>query len=452
MFLVTLADMETLEAQYPELKDKLRNNGSEVRRYRYDDNVDTDNKTMLVDWYYKKQQNERTVLHYVKFCNGVVLYASENEPELAERGWYDDANYPFVLDPLYPVEGQPSGYGMVDIAAGTQKDIDTLSQAIVANTAMAATPRYFSRVEGGINEEEFADWTKPIVHTNSNLGADSIAQINVNPVSGNIISVLQQKIDEIKFVTGNTDINNGGTPAGVTAASAIAALKEDAGRTSKDTNKAAYRAYKKIVCMVIERIRQFYDLPRQFRILGKRGEEKFVTYSNAGLQAQSMGVVPGTDEEAYRLPVMDIEVRAQRENAYTKMAQNELALQFYGQGFFNPQLTDQALMALDMMEFRGKEELCDKIAQNGTLQQKLAQMSQLALQMAQQFAPEMADGIAQLIMGGAAPAMGAQSGGGSNGVAALKGADETANAEKESQESTRMKNMRARVENASRVD
>lgn len=354
VFLVSLEDVEELERRYPEQREKLRDNGNDLSKYKYDDNVDVTGKAMVVDWYYKVSDGGRTMLHYVKFCGNCVLYASEDDPDCTD-GWYMDGRYPIVLDALYPVEGSPTGYGLIDVAAGTQKDIDLLSQAIVSNTTMSATPRFFVRKDGAINMDQYADWTQPFVTVNSNLGADSVSQININPVSGNVINVLTQKIEELKFVTGNSDVNNGSTPSGVTAASAIAALKEDAGRTSKDSNKSMYRAYRKIITMVIERVRQFYDLPRQFRIIGPRGERRFVSYTNQGLQPQPLGMLPGDTEMSYRLPVLDIDVRAQREDAYTKMAQNELALQFYQQGFFNPNMTDQALMALDMMEFKGRE-------------------------------------------------------------------------------------------------
>ena len=113
-----------------------------------------------------------------------------------------------------------------------------------------------------------------------------------------------------------------------------------------------------------------------------------------------------------RLPLFDIEVRAQRENAYTKMSQNELALQFFGNGMLNPQLTNQALMALEMMDFRGKDELKKKIEQQGTLMDVLMQMGQLAMKMAQSYQPDLTPQIGMLMqgiaadMGGAIPAGG----------------------------------------------
>ena len=44
--------------------------------------------------------------------------------------------------------------------------------------------------------------------------------------------------------------------------------------------------------MCIERIRQFYDIPRKFRIMGPSGEEEFTSYSNANLGVQQLIALP----------------------------------------------------------------------------------------------------------------------------------------------------------------
>lgn len=411
VFYVSFEDKRALEEQYPQLKGKLNSTKISVDKYKTDDSQDLSDKTVVVDWYYKKQG----VLHYCKYVNETCLYSSEEEG--LERGYYEDGEYPFVLDALYPVEGSPAGYGMIDVAKDTQADIDKISQALVINAEVSATPRYWVRPDGGVNEEEFTDLSNPLVHA-KNLGQETLRAMDVPNMSGAAMQMLQQKIDEIKFITGNTDVNNGGVPSGVTAASAIAALKEDSGRSSKDSTKAAYRAYRKIVIKVIERIRQFYDVPRQFRILGAEGQEQFVSYDNSRLKPQVIpNLLPGVEEAqqqepGMRLPLFDIEVRAQRENAYTKMSQNELALQFFGNGMLNPQLTNQALMALEMMDFRGKDELKKKIEQQGTLMDVLMQMGQVAMALSQKYQPELTQQIGMLMqgiaadMGGAIPAGG----------------------------------------------
>ena len=397
VFLLALRDNDLLEAEYPQLAGKLGGGKDfSLAEYKADDRIDTAEKSVVVDWYYKTWEGGRSILHYCKYVGSEILYSTENEG-MAE-GLYEDGEYPFVLDPLFPVEGSPCGYGYIDIGKDTQADIDLLNQAIVTNAAMNATPRYFQRQDSGINEAEFADFTKPIVHVSGSMSQDAITPITAPILPGSAVDVMNAKVEELKFITGNSDVNNGGAPSGVTAASAIAALQETAGRSSRDSTKAAYRAYRRVVNMVVERIRQFYDLPRQFRITGKNGQEEFTDYSNQGLKLQPQGQQFGVDM-GMRKPVFDIDVRAQTENPFNKVSQNELAIQLFQMGIFNPETADMSLMMLDMMDFKGKEELTQKIRQGQTMQQQLAQYQQLALQLAQQISPQLAEQVGAQIMG-----------------------------------------------------
>lgn len=418
IFLTEMVDNDLLVEKYPELRGKLNSKQQVQKKYNTDDVINFDNKSMVVDWYYKKYQNGRQVLHFAKLVGDTILQATENDTEqrydtmtmpdgsivqqpvgkpMAETGLYDDGEYPFVVDALFPVEGSIAGYGYIDIGKSTQEQIDRMNQAIVKNAIMSTTPRWFKRSDGSVNEQEFADWTKPFVHVDGNLGQDSLVPIQVNMLNSNYIAILQNKIEELKWTTGNTDVNNGATNSGVTAASAIAALQEASGRSSKDSTKSAYRAYARMIRMVIERIRQFYDLPRQFRIVGQRGAEQFVQYSNQGLQPQTLYGANG-QPDGLRKPVFDIEVSAQKASEYTSMAQNELALQFFQLGFFNPQMVDQALSTLDMMDFDGKDSIIQKIQENADLQQRLIEWQQLALAVADRYDPVMGEELAQKIL------------------------------------------------------
>ncbi len=401
LFYAELVDNDVLKQRYPQVGDTLRSDNTFVSEYKTDDQVDTTNKSLVVDWYYKKIENGKSVLHFCKFVGETVLSATENDPNM-QSGLYEDGDYPFVIDALFPVKGSIAGYGYIDIGKSAQEQIDLLNQAILKNSVMASTPRWFIRSDGSINEKEYADWRKPFVHANGNIGQDSVMPITVSPLSANYINVIQNKIEELKWTTGNTDVNNGSVSSGVTAASAIAALQEASGRSSKDATRSAYRAYARLIRMVIERIRQFYDLPRKFRIRGQLGTEEYVTYSNQNLKQQELLGLGG--DVTWRKPVFDIEVSAQKSSEYTRLSQNELALQFYQLGFFDPTRADQALATLDMMDFDGKDEISQKIAQNGTLQQELASWQQMALALAERFDPAMADGLAQQILGADAQA------------------------------------------------
>lgn len=377
LFTVELVDNDVLMGMYPQTKNRLSTPTVEVSRYIYDDTVDTTNKSAVVDWYYKRMNSQgKTVLHYCKFVNNIVLYSSENDPAYRERGYYDHGKYPFIFDPLYRVEGTPAGFGFIDVGKDAQEYIDRGNQAILQNMLSNARPRHFIRSDGAVKEEEYADMTKDFVHVDGNLGQDSILPIQGKPLSEIYVNVINNKIDELKETTGNRDISTGGTASGVTAASAIAAMQEAGSKLSRDMIKGSYRAFRDIVLMVIELIRQFYDLPRCFRIMGNNGTARFVQYSNAGIAPKDQGVDFGIDM-GVRIPLFDIEVTAQKASPYSKMSQNELALQFYQAGFFNPANADQALMCLDMMDFNRKQELMNKIQENGGMLRQMMMMAQM---------------------------------------------------------------------------
>lgn len=384
IFTVELVANELIEGRYPQTQGELsKTQDTLVKKYWYDESIDTTGKSAVIDWYYKKTVNGKQTLQYIKFVDDIVLYATENDPQMAERGLYDHGKYPFVFDVLFPEPGMPIGFGFTDVCKNAQTSIDVYNNAFEKNIQFVCSPRYVVRNDGGINEDEFADPHKLIVHTDGNLGEDSFKPIATPTfVNSNYINLLNQKIDEMKETAGNRDATTGGAPAGLTAASAIAAVQAASGKTSRDQIATTYEAHKEIVFIVIELIRQFYDMPRQFRIVGEQGAMEFTQYSNEGLQPQYQGMEYGIDM-GFRMPMFDIDVRCEKESAYTQLSQNELALQFYNQGFFNPEMSDQALACIDMMDFTGKQQVSSKIEGNGTLYQKYLELQQQMLQMAE---------------------------------------------------------------------
>jgi hypothetical protein len=429
-FSTELWDKDVLEERYPQLKGNLKGQGFLSTKFLYDDNVKTENKHTVIEVYYHKYIQGKNTLQYCRYVGDQVIYATENDTQrptkqvedsitgnvvemeagfsMAERGLYDHGKYPYFFDALFPIEGSPCGYGYVDLCRNPQTEIDLLKTSMVKNAIVGATPRYFSRVDGNINEDEFLDTTKPIVHVNGNVDDATLRRIEHTPLDGMYVNLLDRSIDELRETSGNTEAATGSTPGSVTAASGIAALQEAAGKTSSDSTQSSYRVYSDKVDMIIELIRQFYDMPRKFRILGQYGMEKYITYTNQGIKPKHQGNDFGQDM-GYRLPVFDIKVSAQKKNVYTKVAQNELALQFFQMGFFNPQMTDQSLMCLEMMDFDDKDTIMQKIAQMGTMHQKLIQYMQLALNLAQATNPLLAQKVAQDIIqtnGGAAVPIG----------------------------------------------
>ena len=381
-FSLSLEDTDQLTERWPQLEGH-STSALEVPHYLHDGGLDTNGKSVVVDWYYKKRNAEgRRVLHYCKFCNGVVLYASENDPEYAGRGFYDHGQYPFVFDPLFVEEDSPAGFGYIDVMKECQTAIDRMNHAMDENVLLSSKQRYVLSDAAGVNEEELADFSRDIVHVVGRLGDDSFRPLQTTGLQGNSLSYRNSRIEELKEISGNRDMTQGGTAGGVTAASAIAALQEAGSKLSRDMLKSAYRAFAKECYLIMDLMRQFYDEERVFRIIGETGRNEFVHFSGAALRAQALPGVGGV-ELGSREPVFDIVVSAEKKSTFSRLSQNETAKECYQLGFFAPRNADAALAALEMMDFEGIEKVRQRVRQNGTLAQRLEQLQSQLVQLKQ---------------------------------------------------------------------
>lgn len=389
-FSVDLVNNDVLESQYPELEGKLGQSNFTIVDYKHNSSNSQLNteKSLVVDWYYKKKVRGMDVVHYCKFCNDTVLYASENDPETASTGFYEHGKYPFVVDVLFPEEGTAWGFGFIAIGREPQMYIDLLDKASLDYAFKSTKPRYYISENTGVNEEEFADWNKAFVHVQSQkIDDEKLKDIVLPPFPSFVTNQRESKIDELKETTSNRDFSQGGTGQGVTSGTAIAALQESGNKTSRDMLGLSYEAYEDVSCMVIELIRQFYTEERSFRIKAPNEQGyDFVTYNNARLQMQPQvstlpdgTKIPLMDEagnQMIRKPIIDIKVEAQKQSPFTTMAQNETAMNLYSAGFFNPEMAQQALVCLDMMDFEGKEKIVEHVQQGQTLYNQVMMLNQ----------------------------------------------------------------------------
>ena len=368
LFLVDLVDTEALEARFPQYAGRLGGGGAELRQYEREDAVDLSGKSAVVDWYYKRRDaGGVTRLHYARFCSDCLLYASENDPLCAERGWYDHGRYPVVFDTLFPEKGTPAGFGYIAVTKDPQTYIDKLSANILESAMMATKKRFFVSTSTGIDPKQFADWDQRIVPVEGELSEARVQEIRVDPVSGVYMDLLRQKIAEMKDTAGNRDVNQGGVGSGVTAAAAIAALQEAGNKTSRDLIAASFRAQCRVSELVIELMRQFYDESRLVRVTGPDGAWRFVEYTADALADRPAGIGPA-GEVLWRRPVFDLKIRAQKRNPFSAAEANERARMLYSMGFFAPERAAEALAALEMMEFEGKEAVAAAIRRNAGME------------------------------------------------------------------------------------
>lgn len=372
LFYVVKIGRETLMASYPDIADRLSGGSvsGSVEEYRNDDYVDDSGMVEVVDWYYKKNG----ILHLCKFAAGVLLGATENEPERYPRGIYAHGQYPFFPDVLYKIKGCPGGIGEIDVNKNDQEVVDRVSRAMIGNVLGSSRQRTFVSEAAGINEQDLADPNKSIIKCAGMIDENNVRFVQPNANAEMYMKVIAQKVQQMKETSGNNDVMSDSTPSGITAASAIAAIQEEKGRTVRAAIKASYRTFARLSRCIIELIREFYDTPRTFRILGENAAQSYVTFSQKDMAAHPVERLDGTLVNVE--PVFDIVVSAQRSSPYAAMAQNELALQFYRGGLFDPARADMAIATLEMMDFRDKDKIIQRVSQNGTLYQMVLTLSE----------------------------------------------------------------------------
>ena len=358
LFLLAEYDTEELEQTYPAFFDR-HTRPADPEKIFWDSE---DGKTPVVDWYYKKKVDGRTLLHYCKFADGVVLYASENDPAYRDRGWYDHGMYPVVLDIMYPEEGTCYGFGMIAVAKQPQIYIDRLDTNFMEYADWASKVRFWAKKSLGVNQEDFMDLDQRIVEVEGDIEEEKLQQIRIGTFDQGLLTLKKLKIDELKETTGNRDVSQGSLSGGITAATAIKALQEAGNKNSRDVIAASNRAFVGVVGLVIELIRQFYSEARTFRITRENGLE-YLQYSNVGITEREGLLHDGVSY--MRKPVFDVAVKARVANPLSQQAANEFAMALYDKGAFSPEQREQTLIMLEMMDFDGIGKVKQMVREGG---------------------------------------------------------------------------------------
>lgn len=325
----------------------------------------SDGRVLVVDWYYKKRlPGGKTVLHYCKFSGDAVLFATENDPNF-EKGWYEHGKYPFVVDVMYPMEDSCTGFGLIAMAKNPQTYIDRMDRNLMEYMDWATRVRYFCKKNTGVSENDFADVTRRVVEVEGDLGEERLRQITVEPLDSMWIKLKSAKVDELKETTFNRNVLQGGSEGGITAAAAIAALQEAGSKGVRDIVSSSYRAFVRLVYLVIECVRQFYDAERYFRVLGEEGY-RYVSFSGARIREKSLGTSPAGFPLS-RVPVFDIDVKAEKQDSYTRVSSNDNLKELYRLGVFEPEHREAAITLLECMDFPGVKKLVARLKNGETV-------------------------------------------------------------------------------------
>ncbi len=402
VFVTSLIDTDILKEQYPDkLTESAETYGGQdavqIKTYEGQDQTILANKTLVIDCYERTTAEDgRQIVHLTKIANDVVLESSITNTDTTQTGIYAHGRYPFIIDQYISLEGTLEGMGLIDMNKNNQGYVDKLDTLSLNNSIVASKQRWLTKEDGGVNPDDIIDLSKDVIVSSTTVDDSAIRPFQANPLPDIVTKIRQDKIQEMKELSGNRDFNQGGTTGGVTAFGAIAALQEAGNKTTRDLVKSNYRTFKKLVTLVVELIREFYSEDRQFRIIGDDGKPQYITFNNQNMINQITNMdeaylldaegnqIPNPEwEPEYRKPVYDIEIIPQKENPFNTISHNQMMLDLFERGVFNPEAAIPATLLLENMIFDGKEKLLLKVKENGEMYNQMMQMQQEFMQMQQ---------------------------------------------------------------------
>ena len=339
--------------------------------------TDGDEKTTLIEFWYRRYdaQTRRNRVHMAQLAGGALLYSTELAYGGAKENDYPDGvyahgEYPFVLYKYRTVWRKPFGTGLVHDYRDTQTAIDRLIKYIDDNARESSVQRHFIRKGSGVNPSDVADMRKTIIEWEGNDVREAMQTVQANPINGQVFTTLDYLVNTMKQDSGQNQFSRGEGGLGVTAASAIQALQEAGGKTTRLHTERFKNAFRKMVEQILWVLSDYLDAERKIRIVG--GWD-----SSGNMKDRIVELIaPSRNGGKLPKPAYTVRVQVQKNNPLQIQADNEFLMQV-------SQICGQAGQALppesviSLMEgYRTKASVLKMVQANSQTQAMIAQLQQ----------------------------------------------------------------------------
>ncbi len=335
-FKLTTYPRAWLQEKYPALEGRAA--GADSRR-PYGEGASGEEAALIEVWH-KSFEGGRPHVHMARMAGGVLLEDSRlKHPD----GLFAHGQYPFVMEALYPLDGEAAGLGLVDVLGDMQRYADRMDQIILKNALMSGKLKLLVNKNADMDEDALTDWSREVVRS-GRIDDSAVRWFQAAPVSPLVYAHQQRKLDAIRESSGQTSFNRGEASQGVTAAAAIMALQEAGNKRSRMIIEQMYDAFADVTRLVIALVGQFYTERRYIRVRGEAGE-RLVAFAAERLR------------KAGDAAELDVRVQVQKQVAYRTLYLNELAMQLLRAGVIDGQ------SALEMMDFEGRDRIAAHMKQ-----------------------------------------------------------------------------------------
>ena len=254
--------------------------------------------------------------------------------QYVEGNPYIHQQYPFTKIPHIPT-GRFYGDSVITDLIPIQREYNRTRGQIVENKNAMAHSRLLA-AKGSIVASKIT--TEPGQVVEYELGFPEPTVMQVPDMPAYVMQELDRSLMDFEDISGQHQVSKGQVPAGVTAATAINFLQEQDESMLSVTYQGIEEAFEKIGYQTLCYVKQYWDLPRQVKVVGKDGSFNVLTFRGADLKDNT-----------------DLRVEAGSALPTSKAAKQAFLMDMMSQGFIPPE------KGLELMDMGGVGRLYEEI-------------------------------------------------------------------------------------------
>lgn len=265
---------------------------------------------------------------------GMFTIVGDKVVQFIEGNPYIHQEYPFTKFPHIPT-GRFYGASVIDDLISIQREFNrTRGQIIEAKNKMAH-PQLMA-AKGSVNASKIT--TEPGQVIEYNLGFPAPEPLPLQGLPAYVLQELDRQLSDFEDISGQHQVSKGQAPSGVTAATAINFLQEQDESMLSTTFAAIEEGFEKIGYQTLCYVKQYWDMPRMVKVVGKDGYFNVISFRGADLRDNT-----------------DIRVESGSALPTSKSAKQAFLMDMMAQGFIPPE------KGLELMEMGGVQRLYEDI-------------------------------------------------------------------------------------------
>ena len=230
---------------------------------------------------------------------GDVLLVDQVPPYIVRR---EADVFPFVSMTAYEDDQNVWDLSEVSQIESPQRVLNMLEARMVDWARQVANTPWIKDTNSGVKAEDLTNEEGLVITKNPGT---EVRRDPPPPFPAFVFQLYLQVMRNMEIITGMHDVTQGRRPVGITAASAIAQLREAAQARLRDKARHAEAAVERLAQLMLNRVLQFYVPGRMVRLLGEGGHAEWRQINPLQIQlGVDLRLIPGTGlemNEALRL-------------------------------------------------------------------------------------------------------------------------------------------------------